>query len=118
MPVGTAELTRALTGEAREFLKVALGEGAMVYAEARLPVVPDGKGRYGRADLLGWSPGPLPDFVVEIDSAPNPSSVQKLEFVRAAGAVPLRVWFGSGQVKDFDGVEGVDAQELIRRFGS
>ncbi|MER7467029.1 zinc-ribbon domain-containing protein [Streptomyces sp. NPDC097981] len=114
VPATTAEVTRELTGEVRQFLKTGLGAEAMVYAEARLPLVPDGKSRYGRVDLLAWSPGPLPDFVVEIDSAPNPSSAQKLAFARDAGAVPLWVRFGSGQVEDIDGVGVVDARELIR----
>lgn len=43
------------------------------YRELRIPVVPDGKGRYGRLDVVIWLPGG-PDIVVEIDSAPNAAS--------------------------------------------
>ncbi|MFJ6481141.1 zinc-ribbon domain-containing protein [Streptomyces sp. NPDC091682] len=112
-PVTTAEVTRALTEEVRECLQCAMGEGARVYAEVRVPVVPDGKGRYGRVDLLGWRPEGFPPFVVEIDSRPNPSSVRKLTFARDAGAVPVWVRFGSGPVEDIDGVAVVDARALV-----
>lgn len=44
---------------------------------AAVPVVPDGKGRFGRLDVVVWLPG-VPDLVVEIDSRPNPASAQKL----------------------------------------
>ncbi|MGW7295419.1 hypothetical protein ACWGIB_23890 [Streptomyces xiamenensis] len=45
--------------------------------------VPEGKGRYGRLDVVIWLRGG-PDIVVEIDSAPNPASAQKLTFARDA----------------------------------
>ncbi|MFD8979873.1 zinc-ribbon domain-containing protein [Streptomyces sp. NPDC059564] len=114
VPATTAEVTAALTGEIREFLH-GLDDGAMVYGEVRVPVVPDGKTRYGRLDLVGWLPSPaIPDFVVEIDSAPNPSSLQKLKFVRDAGAVPLWVRFGTGGLEEVAGVGVIDAREAVR----
>ncbi|MFI6005734.1 zinc-ribbon domain-containing protein [Streptomyces sp. NPDC051366] len=114
VPATTAEVTAALTEEIREFLR-GLGDGAMVYKEVRVPVVPDGKTRYGRLDLVGWAPSPaIPDVVVEVDSAPNPSSVQKLEFVRDAGAVPLWVRFGTGGVEELEGVGVIDVRQAVR----
>ncbi|MFE6847310.1 zinc-ribbon domain-containing protein [Streptomyces sp. NPDC057686] len=114
VPTTTAEVTAALTEEIRDFLR-SLDDGAMVYGEMRLPVVPEGKTRYGRLDLVGWSPSPvIPDFVVEIDSAPNPSSLQKLQFVRDAGAVPLWVRFATGRVEEVAGVGVIDIREAVR----
>ncbi|MET9605331.1 zinc-ribbon domain-containing protein [Streptomyces sp. NPDC006512] len=114
VPSGTAGVTRALTGVIQEFLRAAVEPHGRVYRELRLPVLPDGAVRYGRVDVAAWSPTLLPDFVVEIDSAPNPSSVRKLEFVRDAGAVPLWVRFGAGPVEDITGVGIVDARDLVR----
>ena len=48
--------------------------------------------------MVIWAPV-LPDFVIEIDSAPNSASAQKLVFARDAGAFPLWVRFGSGGIE-------------------
>ncbi|MFD6464812.1 zinc-ribbon domain-containing protein [Streptomyces goshikiensis] len=114
VPATTAQVTAALTGEIHGFLQC-FGDDAMVYREVRVPVVPEGKTRYGRLDLMGWSPSPaIPDFVVEIDSAPNPSSAQKLKFTRDVGAVPLWVRFGTGLLEDVAGVGIIDMREAVR----
>ncbi|MFE7212450.1 hypothetical protein ACFU93_21145 [Streptomyces sp. NPDC057611] len=86
---------------------------ARAYKELRLPVVPDGKGRYGRADLVIWLPGGA-DIVVKIDSAPNPASAQKLAFARDAGAFPLWVRFGKGDIEKIDGVMVLDVRDTVR----
>ncbi|MER5399851.1 hypothetical protein [Streptomyces sp. NPDC002599] len=83
------------------------------YRELRLPVVPDGKDRYGRVDVVIWIPGG-PDIVVEIDSAPNAASAQKLAFARDVGAWPLWVRFGSGGIEEIDGVTVLDIREAVR----
>ncbi|MFE9172816.1 hypothetical protein ACFYNZ_25645 [Streptomyces kebangsaanensis] len=71
-----------------------LAEYACTYRELRLPVIPDGKGRFGRPDVVVRLPG-VPDLVVEIDSCPSASSAQKPTFARDAGACPLWVRFGT-----------------------
>jgi hypothetical protein len=86
---------------------------ARAYRELRLPVVPDGKGRYGRLDVVIWMPG-LPDVVVEIDSAPNAASAQKLAFARGAGAYLLWVRFGSGGIEKIDDVMVLDIRDAVR----
>ncbi|MGW0950014.1 hypothetical protein ACWD4O_46890 [Streptomyces sp. NPDC002623] len=98
----TVEIARSLT---RAVLFMADDEAfapivryMRTYRELRVPVVPDGKGRYGRLDAMIWMPGG-PDIVVEIDSAPNASSAQKLAFARDAGAHPLWVRFGFGGIE-------------------
>lgn len=85
---------------------------ARAYKELRLPVVPDGKGRYGRADVVVWVPGG-PNFVIEIDSAPNPASAEKLVFAHDAGAFPLWVRFGKGGVETIDGVMVLDIRDAV-----
>ncbi|MCL3999029.1 hypothetical protein [Streptomyces lavenduligriseus] len=76
---------------------------ARAYKELRLPVVPDGKGRYGRADVVVW-----------IDSAPNPASAEKLVFARDAGAFPLWVRLGKGGIETIDGVMVLDIRDAVR----
>jgi hypothetical protein len=79
-----------------------------VFGELRVPVVTrDSAVRYGRLDLVVWEPG-VPDIVVEIDSAPNPGSVRKLEFARDAGAVAVWVRHGSGGIAAPEGVAVID----------
>ncbi|MGK4586016.1 zinc-ribbon domain-containing protein [Kitasatospora sp. HPMI-4] len=117
-PPTTAELTRSLTRAVLslkdEFVHDSpLEHLARTYKELRVPVVPDGKGRYGRLDVVIWLPGGL-DIVVEIDSAPNPSSAQKLTFARDAGAFPLWVRFGSGGIERIDGVMVLDIRDAVR----
>ncbi|MFD6911756.1 zinc-ribbon domain-containing protein [Streptomyces virginiae] len=115
VPVTTAAVTRSLTAELRGYLQeLAEEDGGRVYAELQVPLIPDGAGRYGRMDLLGWSPKGIPAVVVEIDSRPNPSSAQKLTFARDRGAVPVWVRFGAGPVEELDGVAVVDARETVR----
>ncbi|MFJ9743108.1 hypothetical protein [Streptomyces sp. NPDC101166] len=41
------------------------------YRELRVPVVRDGKGRYGRLDVVIWMPGMISNIVVEIDYGPR-----------------------------------------------
>jgi hypothetical protein len=84
----TRSLTRAVTSFRDENVIGPIAKYARVYRELRVPVVLDGKGRFGRLDVVVWLPG-LPDLVVEIDSRPNPASAQKLTFARDVGAYPL-----------------------------
>jgi hypothetical protein len=63
--------------------------------------------RYGRLDVVVWSAFG-PDTVVEIDSALNPASAQKLAFARDAGAMPIWVRFGEGRTDAPDGVTVID----------
>ncbi|WP_432154809.1 hypothetical protein [Streptomyces tricolor] len=108
----TAEITRSLT---RAVLSMTDDEVfaplARTYRELRVPVAPDGKGRYGRLDVM---PGTIPDIVVEIDSAPNPASVNKLAFARDVGALPLWVRFGSGSIEKIDGISVLDLRNAVR----
>ncbi|MGW3046341.1 hypothetical protein ACWC9T_41715 [Kitasatospora sp. NPDC001159] len=117
-PPTTAELTRSLTRAVLslkdEFVRDSpLEHLARTYKELRVPVVPDGKGRYGRLDVVIWTPGGT-DIVVEIDSAPNAASAQKLAFARDAGAFPLWVRFGSGGIEKIDGVMVLDIRDAVR----
>lgn len=117
-PPTTADLTQSLTKAVLSLKDELLRDSPLAllarsYKELRLPVVPDGKGRYGRLDVVIWLPGG-PDIVVEIDSAPNPSSAQKLAFARDAGAFPLWVRFGSGGIEKIDGVMVLDIREAVR----
>lgn len=59
-------------------------------------------------------PGTIPDIVVEIDSAPNPASAQKLAFARDAGAYPLWLRFGKGSIEEIDGVSVLDFRDVVR----
>ncbi|MCK2145288.1 zinc-ribbon domain-containing protein [Streptomyces diastaticus] len=111
-PPGTPQITKALTSAVLDFARTIVGPGCRAYQELRLPVVPDGKGRYGRADVVIWAPL-LPDFVIEIDSRPNLASAQKLAFARDAGAFPLWVRFGSGGIDTIDGVTVLDLREAV-----
>ncbi|MEU0059913.1 hypothetical protein [Streptomyces sp. NPDC006334] len=56
----------------------------------------------------------IPDIVVEIDSAPNAASSQKLAFARDAGAHSFWVRFGSGGVEKIDGVTVLDIRDAVR----
>jgi hypothetical protein len=108
----TAAATAILTGlitalPDRTRPKYATDPRYWVYRELRLPVVPDGKSRYGRLDVVIWHPG-YPDVVVEIDSAPNPASAQKLAFARDAGACPVWIRHGSGGITAPEGVAVID----------
>ncbi|MFL4909432.1 hypothetical protein ACJ6WF_41180 [Streptomyces sp. MMS24-I2-30] len=96
-------LTKALTAAVLDFARTVLGPNCRAYQELRLPVGPDGKVRYGRADVVICTPL-LPDLVIELDSRPNPASAQKLAFARNAGAFPLWVRFGEGGIDKIDGV--------------
>ncbi|MEW2222476.1 hypothetical protein AB0939_24770 [Streptomyces sp. NPDC006990] len=117
-PPATAEVTRVLTRVVLSFKDelvrdTPLAPFARAYKELRLPVEPDGKGRYGRADVVVWVPGG-PNFVIEIDSAPNPASVEKLVFARGTGAFPLWVRFGKGDIEKIDGVMVLDIRDTVR----
>ncbi|WP_198944250.1 hypothetical protein [Streptomyces sp. CB03234] len=112
-PPSTPQITKALTAAVQDFARTVLGPNCRVYRELRLPVVPDGKGRYGRADVVICLPL-LPDLVIELDSRPNPASAQKLAFARDAGAFPLWVRFGEGGIDKIDGVIVLDLRETVR----
>ncbi|MFJ2597417.1 zinc-ribbon domain-containing protein [Streptomyces erythrochromogenes] len=114
----TADVTRVLTKVVLSFKDELVRDSplapyARAYKELRLPVVPDGKGRYGRADVVVWIPGG-PNFVIEIDSAPNPASAEKLAFARDVGAFPLWVRFGKGGIEKIDGVMVLDIRDAVR----
>ncbi|MFD5516367.1 zinc-ribbon domain-containing protein [Streptomyces sp. NPDC127066] len=113
----TAEITRSLTRAVMSMTdhEVFAPSAPYVhtYRELRLPVVPDGRDRYGRVDVVIWIPGGA-DIVVEIDSAPNAASAQKLAFARDVGAWPLWVRFGSGGIEEIDGVTVLDIREAVR----
>jgi hypothetical protein len=63
-PPTTAQITKPLTGAVLEFARTVLGPDCRPYRELRLPVVPDGKNRYSRADVVIWAPA-LSDLVIE-----------------------------------------------------
>ncbi|WP_331757115.1 zinc-ribbon domain-containing protein (plasmid) [Streptomyces sp. NBC_01544] len=116
-PPATAEITRSLTQAVTSFRDEnvigPIAKHARTYRELRLPVVPDGKGRFGRLDVVIWLPG-MSDLVVEIDSRPNAASAQKLAFARDAGAYPLWVRFGTGGIEKIDGVMVLDIREAVQ----
>src|SRR5690606_31655849 len=112
-PPSTPQITKALTGAVLYLARTALGPNCRAYRELRLPVVPDGKRRYARADVVICSPL-LPDLVIELDSRPNPASAQKLAFARDAGAFPLWVRVGDGGIDKTDGVMVLDLREAVR----
>ncbi|MER7309965.1 hypothetical protein E5082_30020 [Streptomyces griseoluteus] len=108
-PPTTADVTRALTGVVLSFKDELLQDSSLApdaraYTELRLPMVPNGRGRYGRADVVVWVSGGL-NFVIEIDSAPNPASV--------ACAFPLWVRFGKGGIEKIDGVMVLDIRDAV-----
>ncbi|MGJ5763140.1 zinc-ribbon domain-containing protein [Streptomyces galbus] len=113
----TAEITRSLTRAVLSMIDdevfAPIAPYTRTYRELRVPVVPAGKSRYGRLDVVIWMPG-IPDIVVEIDSAPNAASAQKLAFARDAGAHPLWVRFGSGGIERIDGVTVLDIRDAVR----
>ncbi|MCY1649318.1 zinc-ribbon domain-containing protein [Streptomyces sp. NPDC048212] len=117
-PPATTEVTRVLTKVVLTLKDELVRDSPLApysraYKELRLPLVPNGKGRYGRADVVVWIPGG-PNIVIEIDSAPNPASVEKLIFARDAGAFPLWVRFGKGGIEEIDGVMVVDIRDAVR----
>ncbi|WP_435124484.1 hypothetical protein [Actinacidiphila sp. bgisy144] len=91
-PPSTAGATRVLTKVVLSFKDELVRDSplapcARANKELRLPAVPDGKGRHGRVDVVVWIPGG-PNFVIEIDSAPNAASAEKLALVRDVGVFP------------------------------
>ncbi|MFD3472047.1 hypothetical protein ACFWWM_38150 [Streptomyces sp. NPDC058682] len=116
-PPATAEITRSLTQAVTSFRDEnvigPIAKYARAYRELRVPVDPDGKGRFGRLDVVVWLPG-VPDLVVEIDSRPSPASAQKLTFARDAGAYPLWVRFGTGGIEKIDGVTVLDIRDIVQ----
>lgn len=112
-PPSTPQITKALTAAVVDFARTVLGPNCRAYRKLRLPVVPDGKGRYGRADVVMCTPL-LPDLVIELDSRPNSATGQKLAFARDAGAFPLWVRFGDGGIDKIDGVMVLDLREAVR----
>ena len=85
--------------------------------EFSLPVVPDSRSGFGRADVVIMRSND-PDVVIEIDSAHNAASVTKLEFARDAGAIAVWVRWHGGRVHPVPGVAGIDLVEQTRRLGA
>ncbi|MEV6021444.1 hypothetical protein [Streptomyces sp. NPDC051997] len=81
----TRSLTRAVVSMTDHEVFAPIASYVRTYRELRLPVVLDGKGRYGRLDVVIWIPHG-PDIVVEIDSAPSAVSAGNLAFARDVGA--------------------------------
>jgi hypothetical protein len=78
------------------------------YCELRLPVLARADAvRCGRLYVVIWQPR-FPDIVVEIDSKSNSGSARKPAFARDAGAVPIWVRFGSGNIGAPEGVAVID----------
>jgi hypothetical protein len=67
----TRSLTRAVLSTTDDEVFAPLARYLRPYRELRVPVVPNGKGRYGRLDVVIWLPGG-PDIVVEIRLRPEP----------------------------------------------
>ncbi|GAB2795374.1 hypothetical protein GCM10027073_29350 [Streptomyces chlorus] len=63
--------------------------------------------------MVVWVPGG-PNFVIEISSASNPASAEKLVFARDVGAFPLWVRFGKGGIETIDGVMVLDIRDTVR----
>jgi hypothetical protein len=84
-----------------------------VNGELSLPVTPGGSTRYGRLDLTVMRPD-QPDLVIEIDSAHNEQSIEKLTFARAAGAAAVWVRWRGGRVDAPAGIPVVDLTEATR----
>ncbi|TYC68778.1 hypothetical protein [Streptomyces sp. CB01881] len=74
-----------------------------------------GATRYGRLDTVIRQLGAA-DIVMEIDSAPNPSSAAKLAFARDAGAVPVWIRFGKGGIDAPNGVAVIDLRAPVREL--
>jgi hypothetical protein len=89
----------------------------IIYRELSLPVTPGNSTRFGRLDLTVMRPDG-PDLVVEIDSAHNAQTVEKLRFARDAGAVAIWVRWNAGRVGAPDGVHVVDLVEETRGLTS
>lgn len=85
----------------------------IAYRELSLPVTPGGSARFGRLDLTVMRPDG-PDLVVEIDSTHNAQTVEKLGFVRDAGAVAIWVRWNAGRVEAPDGIHVIDLIEATR----
>jgi hypothetical protein len=110
--LGTADATGILTYAIADLPRRVRYEYASdnpwrTYRELRLPVLRPGAVRYGRLDVVIWHPE-FSDIAVEIDSAPNPDSVRKLEFARDAGAAAVWVRHGRGGITAPDGVAVID----------
>ncbi|MET9260476.1 zinc-ribbon domain-containing protein [Amycolatopsis sp. NPDC004079] len=79
------------------------------YRELGIPITPGSAARYGRLDIVITRPHG-PDLVIEIDSAHNPASVEKLRFAHAAGGMPLWIRWRSGPLPD-TGIATIDLRE-------
>lgn len=85
------------------------------FRELSLPITPAGSTRFGRVDLTVMRPD-APDLVVEIDSAHNDRSVEKLTFAHEAGGVPVWVRWRGGRVEAPEGVHLIDLVAATRRL--
>lgn len=103
---GTAILTRRVLDWADAQPRKFRHHRWVGYRELTIPITPGGSTRYGRLDIVITRPYD-PDLVIEIDSAHNPRSVEKLQFAHAAGAVPIWIRWHSGPLHD-TGVPTID----------
>lgn len=105
-----ARVTRAFTETLASW---AYERGWRPYRELKLPIAPVAKDRFGRCDLIVLR-GAAPDVVIEIDSAPNVASEEKLRFAAAAGAIAVWVRWRAGGVVTPAGVHVLDLVEASR----
>jgi Probable Zinc-ribbon domain len=115
--LSTAQLTRLLT----ELVARWAGGGRhsrtlpRPYRELSVPVTPAGSARFGRLDVTVLRRD-APDVVVEIDSAANAGTEDKLAFARDAGAVTVWVRWKAGTLTALDGVHLIDLREATREL--
>ncbi|GAA1027201.1 hypothetical protein GCM10009565_48270 [Amycolatopsis albidoflavus] len=107
----TAAVTGLLTGLVRDWAdaqpRTFRHNRWIGYRELTVPVTPGGARRYGRLDVVVNRPG-RPDLVIEIDSAHNPRSVEKLLFARDAGAVPIWIRWLGGSLHEHPDITVID----------
>ncbi|TQM85482.1 hypothetical protein FHX81_7966 [Saccharothrix saharensis] len=82
----------------------------LTYRELTIPITPGGATRYGRLDIVVTRPHQA-DLAVEVDTADNPRSVEKLRFAHAAGAVPVWIRWHSGTLSQHPGIAVIDLRE-------
>lgn len=108
---GTKNVTRSLTGTVLDWADAQPRKFRhhrwLGYRELTVPVTPGGSVRYGRFDIVVNRPQQA-DLVIEIDSAHNPRSVEKLLFARDAGAAAIWIRWLGGQLHDHPGITTID----------
>lgn len=107
-----AQATRALTEALASW---AYEHRWRPYRELKLPIAPEAADRFGRCDLIVLR-GAAPDVVIELDSAPNAASEEKLRFAAEAGAIAVWVRWRAGSVARPEGVHVLDLVELSRQL--